>query len=178
MHGQVASHVSSLLAGRLDVGGDKLGLWVLSYIEEVFAGDVLVTLSVVGPQAGGFQINRDLAGFRLGRVPSEGTIEILEGTVNEAVTQVADLPVNEGMLAFLVDLVVCSHGLAGRKQCGTERQSGKSLFQHASISFGVEVEHQALRPSMRVRVASRSIKWCFRAATPCNPAKITRPQAR
>ncbi|MNP13436.1 hypothetical protein D3C76_1057180 [compost metagenome] len=135
MHGQVASHVSGFLASRLDAGGDELGLWVLLHIEEIFAGDVLVTLGVVGPQAGGFQVDSDLAGFRLGGIPAEGTIEILEGTVDEAVTQVADLPVNEGVLAFLVDLVVCCHGLAGREQCGTERQSGKSLFQHASISL-------------------------------------------
>ncbi|MNC67081.1 hypothetical protein D3C75_1175470 [compost metagenome] len=96
---------------------------------------MLVTLGVVRPQAGGFQVDSDLAGFRLGRIPAEGTVEVLEGTVDEAVTQVADFPVYEGMLAFLVDLVVCSHGLASRKQCGTERQSGKSLFQHASISL-------------------------------------------
>ncbi|MNH23522.1 hypothetical protein D3C79_834200 [compost metagenome] len=130
MHGQVASHVSGLVASRLDAGGDELGFRVLLHIEEVSAGNVLVTLGVVRPQAGGFQVDVDLAGFRLGAVPGEVAVEVLEGTVDEAVAQVADLPVNERVLAFLVDLVLGSHDLAGGEQSGTERQSGKSLFQH------------------------------------------------
>src|SRR5690606_25840303 len=119
----------------------------------------------------------DLAGFRLGSVEAELAVDVLEGTGDEAVAQVADLEVNEGVLAFLVDNVVsCRH--VGGQQGRTDCQSGEGLFQHIFYSFGVEVEHQALRPSIRVRVASRSIKWCFSAANAWRPEKITSAQAR
>ncbi len=106
---------------------------VFANVQEILAGDVLVALGVVGEQAGGFQIDIDFAGFRLGSVEAERAAPVLEGTVDEAVTQVADLEVNECVLTFLVDNVVGSHGLASRQQCGTQSQSGERLLQHAFL---------------------------------------------
>ena len=100
---QVASHVSSVLASGVfasgfDAGGNKSGF---AGVQEVFAGDVLVTLGVVGEHAGGIHVELDLAVFRLGSVEAELAVDVLESTGDEAVAQVADLEVNEGVLAFL-----------------------------------------------------------------------------
>ena len=135
VEGQVAGHVSRLFAGWCNCGRNELGIGELANVQEVLAGDVLVTFSVVGPQAGGFHVDGDFAGFRLGGIPAERTIPVLEGTVDVAVAQVADFPVDEGVLAFLVDLVISSHHLTGRQQSSTDCQSGESLFQHAFYSM-------------------------------------------
>ncbi|MNO30203.1 hypothetical protein D3C76_201370 [compost metagenome] len=139
---------------------------------------MFVTLGVVGEYAGGVHIELDLAVFRLGGVKAELAVDILESTRDEAVAQVADLEVDKGVLAFLVDHVISGHYLTCGQQSRTDCQCGERLFQHAFYSFGVEVEHQALRPSIRARVASRSIKWCFKAARAWMPAKITSAHAR
>ncbi|MCY1175557.1 hypothetical protein D9M73_158000 [compost metagenome] len=139
---------------------------------------MFVTLGVVGEYAGGVHIELDLAVFRLGSVEAELAVDVLESTGDEAVAQVADLEVNEGVLAFLVDHVISGHYVTGGQQGRTDCQSGQSLFQHALFSLGVEVELQALRPSIRLRVTSRSIKWCFNAANAWRPEKITSTHAR
>ena len=87
VQGQVASDVSRFLASRFDCGGNEFGLRVFGNVQEVFAGDVFVALSVVGEQAGGFQIDVDFTGFRLGSIEAERAVPVLEGTVDEAVAR-------------------------------------------------------------------------------------------
>src|SRR5450830_1324694 len=140
VQGQVAGHVGSDLArsiftGGFNTGGHELGIGKLANVQEVFAGDVLVTFGVVGEHAGGTDVELNLAVFRLGSIEAELAVKVLEGTGDEAVAQVADLEVNEGVLAFLVDNIVRSHRLTGNKQCRTDCQSGESLFQHAFYSL-------------------------------------------
>jgi hypothetical protein len=84
---------------------------------------------MVGVDAGSLQLDLDLALLRLGGVEAEAAIEVLEGTVQPAVAEVADLEVDEGVLAFLVDLVVGGHGL-GAEQQGTEAQGQQGFLQH------------------------------------------------
>ena len=135
VQGQVAGHVSSRVAGWHHFGRLEGRFRVLAHVQEIFAGDVLVAFGVVGEQACGFQGNVNFAVCRLGCVPRKGAAPVLESTVNEAEAQVADFPVDEGVLAFLVDGVVSSHGLAGSQQGSTESQCSEGLFQHAFYSF-------------------------------------------
>jgi len=135
VQGQIACHVSCFVASRHNLGRLEGRFRVLAHVQEVFAGDVLVTFCVVGKQAGGFQGHVNLAVGRLGCIPRECAAPVLESTVNEAEAQVADFPVDKGVLAFLVDGVVSSHGLACGQQCGTESERSEGLFQHAFFSF-------------------------------------------
>src|SRR5690606_20093793 len=98
----------------------------------------------------------------------------LEGAIDPAVAKVADLEIDESVLALLVDRVVGSHGLAG-EQGGAQGQCGEGLLQHGKCSL---MKYQYLaRPNMRRRVSSRSMKWCLNAARACNAARITSAQA-
>jgi hypothetical protein len=94
---------------------------------------VLVTLGVVGPQAGGFHVDVDLAGFRLGAVKAEVAVEVLEGTVDEAVAQVADLPVDERVLAFLVDLVSAAMAWPAESRAVPSARAAKVFFNMLSF---------------------------------------------
>lgn len=130
--GQVAGHVSGVGTGGLDAGGYESSLAELAGVEEISAGDVLVALGVVGEHAGSVDVELDLAVFRLGSVEAELAVDVLEGTGDVAVAQVADLEVDEGVLAFLVYYIVSSHyvgGQHGRTDC----QSGQSLFNMLSF---------------------------------------------
>ncbi len=140
MEGQVAGHVGSDLAcsiftGGFNTGGDELGIGKLANVQEVFAGDVLVTFGVVGEHAGGTYVELDLAVFRLGGVEAELAVQVLESTGDVAIAQVADLEVNEGVLAFFVDNIISGHHRTCGHQSRTDCQSGERLFQHAFYSL-------------------------------------------
>ena len=90
---------------------------------------MLVTLGVVGVDAGGVDLDAHLAGFRGLGIEAEAAVEVLEGAVQPAVAEVADLEVDEGVLALLVDGVVGSHGLAS-EQSGAQGQGGEGFLEH------------------------------------------------
>src|SRR5690606_34314683 len=107
--------IGSAFAGALDRSGLEGRRRVLADIQEVVATQVLVALGMVGIEARRLERHLDLAGFRLRRVEAEAPLEILEGSPQPAIAQVAGLEIDEGMLALLVDDVVGSHGLTGKE---------------------------------------------------------------
>ncbi|MNE66964.1 hypothetical protein D3C80_1625470 [compost metagenome] len=102
---------------------------------------------MVGEHTASAYVDFDLAVFRLGRVEAELAIQVLEGTGDEAVAQVADLEINEGVLAFLVDYIVRGHHLTCRQYCSTNCQSGESLFQHAFYSLESRLNFRLCDPA-------------------------------
>jgi len=56
--------------------------------------------------------------------------QVFERTVQPAVTQVADLEIDEGVLALLVDGVIGRHRLTSADQCATKGQSYEGFLQH------------------------------------------------
>src|SRR5690606_15438082 len=178
VEGQIAGDIGGAFASGLDRSGLEGRGIVLAGVEEVGAANVLVALGMVGVDAGGLQSHADLARLGVGGVEAEFAVEVLEGAVQPAVAQVADLEIDEGVLALLVDDVVGRHGLA-TDQSGAQNQCSEGFLQHGVFSLRGCRSSWALarlwmlqRPNIRSRVLSRSMKWCFRAASPCRMAKI------
>ncbi len=102
---------------------------MLGDIEEVIAAQMLVPLGMIGVDAGGLQRDVDLALLRLGRIEAEVAVEVVEGAPQPAVTKVADLEVDEGVLAFLVDGVIGRECLAA-DQCGPKDQFREGFLEN------------------------------------------------
>src|SRR5690606_31842679 len=132
------------------------------------AAQVLVTLGMVGIDTGGVDDHLDSALFRLVGIPAEGTVKVVEAAVQHAEAHMPGLEVDEGLLAFLVDCIVSGEQRTGHGHQATQRDTGNDLF-HACFSFE-EFSCRDRRPSIRRRVSSRSMKWCFNAPSACNAA--------
>ena len=80
-------------------------------------------------------VDFNLGVFGLGGVKAELAIQVLEGTGDVAVAQVADFEIDEGVLAFLVDHVVSGHRRTCGQQGRTDCQRSECFFQHAFYSL-------------------------------------------
>ena len=130
MQGEVAGDFCGFLAGFFNVGALEGGRWVFVHVQEIIPAQVFVTFSVVGVYTGGLDGGVYLAVLRVFCIDGEIASEIIELTIQPAVTQVGNLEHDKLVGAFGVELVGAT-GLVGERHVAEQQRQGgdRDFFQ-------------------------------------------------